>query len=72
MLAENPVPQAQYAEWRQDVREKAVEFPMWYPERDDVIIPQWAIKVSQALKSPKAQMDQPGMLIASEFISWNP
>ena len=46
MLAENPIPQAQFADWRKDVRDKTVEFPMWYPERDDVIIPQWAIRVS--------------------------
>ena len=37
-------PAARYQEWRQTVADKRKEFPMWYPKRDDVIVPQWAIK----------------------------
>lgn len=37
-------PASRYNEWRQTVAEKRAEFPMWYPKRDDVIIPQWAVK----------------------------
>ena len=45
MLAEDAVPAEQYADWRQAVTDKAAEFPMWFPQRSDVIIPQWAVKV---------------------------
>ena len=45
MLAEDAVPAEQYADWRQAVTDKATEFPMWFPQRTDVIIPQWAVKV---------------------------
>lgn len=38
-------PAARYEEWRGVVAAKEAEFPMWYPKRDDVIIPQWAIEV---------------------------
>ena len=39
-------PAARYSEWRESIENKRSEFPMWFPERDDVIIPQWAVKVS--------------------------
>ena len=45
MLAEDALPAEQYADWRQAVTDKATEFPMWFPQRSDVIIPQWAVKV---------------------------
>lgn len=45
LLAEDPVPGEQYAAWREDVRSKAEQFPMGYPKRNDVIVPQWAIQV---------------------------
>jgi acetolactate synthase-1/2/3 large subunit len=45
MLAETPLAPEQYAAWRSEVQSKQEEFPMWFPERSDVIIPQWAVKV---------------------------
>ena len=44
-LREEQEPAARYEEWRAVVAAKEAEFPMWYPKRDDVIIPQWAIEV---------------------------
>lgn len=38
-------PASWYDDWRDTVAKKREEFPMWYPKRDDVIVPQWAIKV---------------------------
>ena len=35
-----------YNDWRETVAKKREEFPMWFPKRDDVIVPQWAIKAS--------------------------
>eukprot|EP00884_Botryococcus_braunii_P022632 jgi/Botrbrau1/9052/Bobra.0376s0026.3 len=35
----------QYAEWRAEVNDVRAKFPMSYPQRDDVIMPQWAIQV---------------------------
>lgn len=49
VLAEEAIPPEQYAEWRHSVREKMGHFPMWYPERQDVIIPQWAVQVRRAV-----------------------
>ena len=37
-------PASWYDDWRDTVAKKREEFPMWYPKRDDVIVPQWAIK----------------------------
>lgn len=37
-------PAARYEEWRETVAAKMTEFPMWFPQRDDVIIPQFAVK----------------------------
>ena len=39
-------PASWYNEWREAVAKKREEFPMWFPKRDDVIVPQWAIKAS--------------------------
>lgn len=36
---------SQYAEWRQEIEDKKKEFPMRYPVREDVIVPQHAIEV---------------------------
>lgn len=44
MLEDDPVDPAQFAEWRAYLDEQREAFPMRYPERDDVIIPQWAIQ----------------------------
>lgn len=44
-LQKEEEPAARYKDWRQTVVNKMEEFPMWFPKRDDVIVPQWAIKV---------------------------
>lgn len=45
ILEQQPVPEGQYSTWIDSIEEIKQKFPMWYPEKDDVIIPQWAIKV---------------------------
>ncbi len=45
MLAKSPIPAEQYAPWRADVAAKRQQFPMRYPQRDDAIVPQYAIQV---------------------------
>ena len=45
LLEEKPVPEGQYAAWRSELKEQEAKFPLAYPQRDDVIVPQWAIKV---------------------------
>ncbi|KAL3136694.1 hypothetical protein ABBQ38_005929 [Trebouxia sp. C0009 RCD-2024] len=44
LLEQHPVPEGQYTTWIDSVNEVREKFPMWYPEKDDVIIPQWAIQ----------------------------
>lgn len=45
LLEQHPVPEGQYSTWIDSINEVREKFPMWYPEKDDVIIPQWAIQV---------------------------
>ena len=45
MLDDDPLPPEQFAEWRTFLDEQRQAFPMSFPQRDDVIIPQWAIQV---------------------------
>jgi acetolactate synthase-1/2/3 large subunit len=45
MLADAPVPKGQFDKWVADVMAKKEEFPMNYPTRPDVIMPQQAIEV---------------------------
>jgi hypothetical protein len=45
LLEQEPINPTQYEAWRQELDSKKQEFPMRYPERDDVIIPQHAVKV---------------------------
>lgn len=45
LLEQEPIDTGLYEAWRQDLDNKKVEFPMRYPERDDVIIPQHAVEV---------------------------
>lgn len=45
LLEQHPVPEGQYTTWIDSINEVREKFPMWYPEKDDVIIPQWAIQV---------------------------
>lgn len=49
LLEQHPVPEGQYTTWIDSVNEVRQKFPMWYPEKDDVIIPQWAIQVRQTV-----------------------
>ncbi len=49
LLEQNPVPEGQYSTWVESIHEVREKFPMWYPEKDDVIIPQWAIQVQLKL-----------------------
>ncbi|DBA69448.1 hypothetical protein WJX79_010912 [Trebouxia sp. C0005] len=44
LLEQYPVPEGQYSTWVESINEVREKFPMWYPEKDDVIIPQWAIQ----------------------------
>ncbi|KAK9840745.1 hypothetical protein WJX81_001848 [Elliptochloris bilobata] len=45
LLDEKPVPEGRYAAWRAELKEQEAKFPLAFPQRDDVIVPQWAIKV---------------------------
>jgi len=45
LLAEQPVPLETHREWREAVMAKKAEFPMAYPGRPDVIMPQQAVEV---------------------------
>jgi acetolactate synthase I/II/III large subunit len=44
MLEDEPVDPVQFAAWRDRLDEQRAAFPMSYPQRDDVIVPQWAIE----------------------------
>lgn len=52
LLEESPLGD-QYAEWRAEIDETRNKFPMMYPKRDDVIMPQWAIQVLPSLPPPR-------------------
>jgi hypothetical protein len=45
LLESDPVDPAQFAAWRAELDGKKEQFPMSYPNRDDVIAPQHAIEV---------------------------
>jgi acetolactate synthase I/II/III large subunit len=45
MLDDDPIDATRFAAWRDELAAKRSEFPMVYPARDDVIVPQWAIQV---------------------------
>ena len=44
-LTARPLPEGKYSAWVDKVYEVRKEFPLSYPHRDDVIMPQWAIEV---------------------------
>ncbi|BDA51064.1 Acetolactate synthase 1, chloroplastic [Coccomyxa sp. Obi] len=44
-LKARPVAEDKFAEWRQDLQKTNKAFPLAYPKRTDVIMPQWAIEV---------------------------
>lgn len=41
-----------FAPWVEEVNAMNREFPLTYPRRDDVIMPQWAIEVNLPFKTP--------------------
>ena len=45
MLEDAPIDAARFAPWREYLQSHKAQFPMRFPKRDDVIIPQWAIQV---------------------------
>ena len=45
LLEQHPLPEGQYSTWVDSINEVREKFPMWYPEKEDVIVPQWAIQV---------------------------
>jgi len=45
VLEKDPVDKAQFQAWREELDGKKEQFPMRYPDRDDVIAPQHAVQV---------------------------
>lgn len=46
LLEAEPLPSERFSAWRAELAAKRSEFPMRYPQRDDAIVPQYAIQVS--------------------------
>lgn len=44
-LEARPLPEAKFGAWVAEVNGVNEQFPLSYPQRDDVIMPQWAIQV---------------------------
>ena len=44
MLGDETIEPEQFAEWREELAGQRTTFPMSFPKRDDVIVPQWAIQ----------------------------
>jgi hypothetical protein len=47
MLQADPLPEATYQAWRDELEAQRTKFPMQYPDREDVIAPQHAVEVSR-------------------------
>ncbi|GMH42623.1 hypothetical protein BSKO_10542 [Bryopsis sp. KO-2023] len=45
VLEKDPVDKSSFEEWRQELEAQKQEFPLSFPDREDVIMPQWAIQV---------------------------
>jgi hypothetical protein len=45
LLERNPVPKEHFAPWRAELDAQKAKYPMAFPQRDDVIVPQHAIQV---------------------------
>jgi hypothetical protein len=45
MLQADPLPEATYQAWREELDAQRTKFPMQYPDREDVIAPQHAVEV---------------------------
>lgn len=54
MGADDPISETQFAPWVTEMDAKRHEFPMKYPDRGDVIVPQWAVQVLQEETDGKA------------------
>ena len=48
LLDARPLPAGHLAEWHQELQDKVKQHPSWFPIRDDVIVPQWAVQVHLA------------------------
>ena len=59
-LEEEPLEEGCLAAWHQELQDKVKEFPSWFPVRDDVIVPQWAVQVRAAISCREAL--PPGVL----------
>jgi len=44
MEAADPIPAGHFGTWRADVSQVKKDYPMEYPDRDDLITPQWAVE----------------------------
>ncbi len=55
-LKARPVAEDKFAKWRQEVQETNAAFPLAYPKRTDVIMPQWAIEVCRHAQFGRAYL----------------
>jgi hypothetical protein len=67
-LQQRPVDKERFAPWVKELSSINLEFPLTYPKRDDVIMPQWAIEVSLSLsvmhpRHPGSCGCEPGLLV---------
>lgn len=54
LSADAPLPENHFAGWVAEMDAKRKEFPMKFPQKDNVIVPQYAIKVVQEETEGKA------------------
>ena len=52
-LQQWPLPAGHFGEWRTELEGVNAEFPLSYPARNDVIMPQWAIEVGTGAVLPE-------------------
>lgn len=45
LLEEDPVDKTQFHDWQQEMQDQKEKFPLLVPDSDEVILPQWAIRV---------------------------
>uniref|UniRef100_A0A061S889 Acetolactate synthase n=1 Tax=Tetraselmis sp. GSL018 TaxID=582737 RepID=A0A061S889_9CHLO len=45
MVSDDPLPETSFTGWLSELESQKQQFPMKYPQREDVILPQWAIEV---------------------------
>eukprot|EP00193_Tetraselmis_chui_P010560 CAMPEP_0177775284 /NCGR_PEP_ID=MMETSP0491_2-20121128/14006_1 /TAXON_ID=63592 /ORGANISM="Tetraselmis chuii, Strain PLY429" /LENGTH=672 /DNA_ID=CAMNT_0019293815 /DNA_START=130 /DNA_END=2148 /DNA_ORIENTATION=+ len=54
LAGDSPLPDAHFSAWVAEMNAKREEFPMKYPQKDNVIVPQYAIQVVQEETEGKA------------------